>query len=80
MTRFNSLDEIRDMADRALEKIDQSGVRGATLVTLEEIDAMACTIVMLRAEVERFRLNRAYAVGVNDGVDLANSQTIEAAE
>lgn len=42
------------LADRAVAKIDMLGPRGTTLVSMEEIAALAGTVVLLRAELADF--------------------------
>ncbi len=39
--------EMLARAARALGKIDLWGVRGATMISLEELEAMACTLAAL---------------------------------
>lgn len=48
MSAFTPQD-ITALANRAIAKIDGSGRRGASMVTFDEIEAMACLIVALRA-------------------------------
>lgn len=40
-------DEMLDLAARAVRKIDSHGRRGTTMVTYNEIEAMAATLVCL---------------------------------
>lgn len=42
-----SLEEMQDLAARGVGKVDQLGLRGATLVSMEEVAAMAGTLAAL---------------------------------
>lgn len=42
-----SMPQMLTLASRGLGKVDHLGVRGATLVSLEEIEAMACVLACL---------------------------------
>ena len=40
-------DRMLELAARGVGKVDQLGLRGVTLVTMDEIEAMACTLACL---------------------------------
>ncbi|WP_425091981.1 hypothetical protein [Tropicimonas sp. S265A] len=54
MSRF-SADQMCELADEAIASIDKRGRRGTSLVTYDQIEAMACLIVALRDEVQRLQ-------------------------
>ncbi|MEL7098261.1 MAG: hypothetical protein AAGM84_05465 [Pseudomonadota bacterium] len=51
MTNAVARESIERLATRAVRKIDSQGQRGITLCSMEEIEAMALQIVLLKAEL-----------------------------